>query len=353
LLDWLAQAHAHSANLKPDRLRKLLERYGCGADKIARRGHELEDFLLSDWFRMNVFRLNEDSCGAGILHRMHFYQQGALRAFSAWYPENKLDHPVPDDLIHVSCTGYVSPSAAQVVMSARGQSFRTRVTHAYHMGCYAALPALRMANGFLACGSNAVDIAHTEFCSLHFNPGDLEPEQLVVQTLFADGMIQYRASRHEPREGFELLSLHEEILPDSTEDMKWVISDYGMKMGLSREVPARIASRLQGFMNILLEKAKHFAGDTIPPITFHAVHPGGPRIIDGVRDALGLPESHVTHSRKVLLHHGNMSSATLPHIWKEILADPEVPDGSWIPTLAFGPGLTLTGAVLRKRGDRR
>jgi predicted naringenin-chalcone synthase len=82
------------------------------------------------------------------------------------------------------------------------------------------------------------------------------------------------------------------------------------------------------------------------------VHPGGPRIIDGVRDALKLEESSVEISRRVLRDQGNMSSATLPHIWKEILQDESVPNGAWIPSIAFGPGLTLTGAVFRKRSGR-
>jgi predicted naringenin-chalcone synthase len=43
-----------------------------------------------------------------------------------------------------------------------------------------------------------------------------------------------------------------------------------------------------------------------------------------------------------------MSSATLPHIWQEILRSPEVCHGDLIVSLAFGPGLTLSGAVLRK-----
>ena len=43
-----------------------------------------------------------------------------------------------------------------------------------------------------------------------------------------------------------------------------------------------------------------------------------------------------------------MSSATLPHIWEAMLADPEVEPGSLVVSLAFGPGLTVTGNILRK-----
>jgi predicted naringenin-chalcone synthase len=51
----------------------------------------------------------------------------------------------------------------------------------------------------------------------------------------------------------------------------------------------------------------------------------------------------------VLFDHGNMSSATLPHIWQRLIDDPAVPRGTPIPSLAFGPGLTMCGALLEKR----
>jgi len=65
----------------------------------------------------------------------------------------------PDELMHVRCTRYVSPNGAQKVFARRG--WQTRVTNAYHMGCYAALPALRIASGFVATGAERVDIARS------------------------------------------------------------------------------------------------------------------------------------------------------------------------------------------------
>ena len=59
------------------------------------------------------------------------------------------------------------------------------------MGCYAALSAVRIAAGFVPNASRRVDIVHTELCSLHLDPADRRLEQLIVQSLFADGMIRY------------------------------------------------------------------------------------------------------------------------------------------------------------------
>jgi predicted naringenin-chalcone synthase len=61
-------------------------------------------------------------------------------------------------------------------------------------------------------------------------------EQLVVQTLFADGFIAYgvgdEASWDRRSPALELLSQDEQLVPDSTDAMSWTCSDWGMQMGL-------------------------------------------------------------------------------------------------------------------------
>jgi predicted naringenin-chalcone synthase len=82
--------------------------------------------------------------------------------------------------------------------------------------------------------------------------------------------------------------------------------------------------------------------------TVFAVHPGGPRILDSVQKLLELEDRQLALSRNVLFERGNMSSATLPHIWMAALSDPDVRPGSLVASLAFGPGLTIAGALFRK-----
>ena len=74
----------------------------------------------------------------------------------------------------------------------------------------------------------------------------------------------------------------------------------------------------------------------------------GVRDIDKVAEILELRPGQVAASRAVLKACGNMSSATLPHVWAAMLADAAIPSGALVTSLAFGPGLTVYGAVLRK-----
>lgn len=175
----------------------------------------------------------------------------------------------------------------------------------------------------------------------------------MVQSLFADGYARYEVSR-DPEAGvaaFRIAALREEIVPGTEDRMGWDVGSNGFRMTLSREVPREIASALPAF----LERMKSDAfGSDAPALAgcVFAVHPGGPRIIDGVQELFGLTEAQVRASREVLKRYGNMSSATLPHVWDEILRDMAVPGGTPIVSLAFGPGLTIAGAVFLKKSGR-
>jgi predicted naringenin-chalcone synthase len=148
------------------------------------------------------------------------------------------------------------------------------------------------------------------------------------------------------KRGLRVLAVAERIVPESADAMTWKVSEHGMAMSLARDVPQKIAQVLRAFVSDLLAQT----GRTIAALrnVAVAVHPGGPKIIDGVRDTLELWDEQVAISREVLHDHGNMSSATLPHIWQRMIEDERVPAGTLIPSLAFGPGLTVCGALLEK-----
>jgi predicted naringenin-chalcone synthase len=363
-LDWLARAHACSeaavAELDPDeraafaaKIARLLDRVACGPDRIAMRASVLPDFTTCERDGSQPHLLYDDPRasepgrhphGRSVSTRMQLYAT-AVDTYLAH--EYGAEREPPDDLIHVTCTGYVSPSGPQNLVAARGWGARTRVTHAYHMGCYAALPALRIAAGFVASGSARADVVHTELCSLHLDPADHCLEQLVVQSLFADGLIRYSVVDDERGSGLRPLAACEVVLPDSGYAMQWVPSEWGMHMTLARDVPDRIAGALRGVVTEMYRRA----GLTLEAMkdSVFAVHPGGPKIIDSVREVLELSNAQVATSRDVLRDHGNMSSATLPHVWMRMLSDPRIARGTLIASLAFGPGLTVCAALLEKQ----
>ena len=365
-LNWLGEAHTQAESLSAaregvsfhkdafrEKIQDLLRRYGCREDKISARASQNEDFTHTNWSEMKVFRLDETPQGRGATVRSRFFESATAPVFERLFA----DRPEPPgDIIHVTCTGYSSPSVAQNFVSQQGWGSMCRVTHAYHMGCYAAFPALRLASslvqappGLRSRGQPRVDIVHTELCTLHLNPLVHTPEQLVVQSLFADGFIVYSLleADHEPDgSSYELLALDEIVIPDSSESMSWVCSDWGMQMTLARDVPEKLVGSIRPFVDELFVRAR--LSEQERNEASYAIHPGGPKIVSGVQKLLGLGGKQVAHSRAVLFDSGNMSSATLPHVWERMLSDDCLPTGQAVLSLAFGPGLTLCGAVMRK-----
>lgn len=359
-LEWLVQAHAAShakeknlSNGHPDvarfrkEIREKLWHVGCKPDAIQRRGHVLPDFHHCDWKTMQVYCLEESPAGSNLARRTDLFESHVDQIFERFYPENSLP---PDDLIHVTCTGYVSPSGAQKIVSERGWGEKTTVTHAYHMGCYGSIPAMRMALGFLASKGGRTDIVHTEICSLHANPSLHGLDQLVTQSLFADGFIKYSADNHAEGPHIRVLALQEEIIPDSLKSMTWKAMNWGIQMSLIKEVPVQIVRALDGSLHRLCKKANRFPEKILSEALF-AVHPGGPKILQYVKKLLQLKDSQLAHSYSILNSYGNMSSATLPHIWKAILEDDKIPPKTPIISFAFGPGLTICSAVMEKCSD--
>ena len=127
--------------------------------------------------------------------------------------------------------------------------------------------------------------------------------------------------------------------------MAWNVTSHGMQMTLARNVPDFIQLAVKDFVNELSDGEIEKSSSQI----YFAIHPGGPKIIDSIQAVLELSEEQVAHSKAILRTHGNISSATLPHIWARMLNDSSIPDNTLIVSLAFGPGLTVAGALLRKR----
>jgi len=350
LQQWLIEAHVRAGGVRPEAMKILFARYSASADKIAYRSHELADFTHRRWNKMTLF----GPAGSDLAQKTNFFDDAVSSVFERFYPA---DSAAPDGMVHVTCTGYSAPSGAQRLVSLRGWGQETPVLHAYHMGCYAAHPAIQIAAGQLAVSKKknmSIDVVHTELCSLHLNPANHDPSQLIIQSLFADGFIKYRLSEvgaestgKGPSDYLEILAVRDEIVPDSKQAMRWVTGPLHFTMELSKEVPTLFASALPRFVDRLFQEAAiDLAAEKSK--TVFAIHPGGPRIIQLAQDILDLEPNQVAWSRHILRDHGNMSSATLPHIWQSILQDQNVPDGTLVASIGAGPGLTLSGILFRK-----
>ena len=81
----------------------------------------------------------------------------------------------------------------------------------------------------------------------------------------------------------------------------------------------------------------------IGDIQHWAIHPGGPKILTAAAESLALTPAALSPSLTVLKQHGNMSSATLLFLLREIAHTPI--EGTCV-AIGFGPGLMAEALLL-------
>jgi alkylresorcinol/alkylpyrone synthase len=294
--------------------------------------------------------LREDVSGWSTAERMRRFASDAIplakEAVTACLASADLPSEQVSQLTTVSCTGYGNPGIDVHLAGALGMSPGLRRLTLGHMGCYAAIPGLATAAEHVAVHRRPAVLVCTELTSLHLQPPPHESEQAVAHALFADACAAVvLAAPDDPRPGLDLLGI--ESLTDTTaaDDMTWDITDQGFRMTLSPRVPDAVGRHLPTLLQRLLGPHRLRVADVV----HWAVHPGGPRVIDSAQQAMGLADSQVAHSRSVLARYGNCSSPTV----LLTLAQTTPADGEHVVALAFGPGLTVTGALLRASGPQR
>jgi alkylresorcinol/alkylpyrone synthase len=244
------------------------------------------------------------------------------------------------DLLAVSCTGYSGPGLDVHLVDDLGLGDRVQRLAVGHMGCYAALPALRTAAALSAASGRRALVACVELCSLHLQQVRTR-EDAVYQALFGDGAAAALVGGG--GDGPAIVGSATTTVPGSEERMGWLVEDEGFRMWLSPRVPALVERGLGRLVEDLLGPHGLAAAD----VAHWAVHPGGPEIIDRVQRRLGLSDAQMARSREVLADGGNRSSATILFILEQLLASGEAEPGQWIVALAFGTGLTLEALLLR------
>ncbi|WP_432994944.1 type III polyketide synthase [Dactylosporangium sp. CA-233914] len=239
-----------------------------------------------------------------------------------------------------SCTGYATPGLDILLARDLGMAPDTQRLFIGHMGCYAALPGLGAVADYVAARRRPAVLLCLELTSLHVQPPSEDPQQIVAHALFSDAaaavVLVPGAAGHD-------VSDVAAVTDTATADhMTWDVTDLGFRMGLSPKVPDVLSIYVADLVDRLLTPR----GLAVADVDGWAVHPGGPRILDVVRDQLALPESALAESRGTLAAHGNCSSPTVLLILDALRRRAAGPPRTMV-ALAFGPGLTLYGVLLQ------
>jgi predicted naringenin-chalcone synthase len=246
-------------------------------------------------------------------------------------------------IVMASSTGYYGPTPDYFLAKRFGLKPTIRRTHIGHMGCFAAFNVIKTAMDSVVARPDEYTIGLcAEFSSLHFRP---EPtrEQAIVHNLFGDAVGAFTMAMREPGHGPQILATHTHQSFDTSDMMTLSVLDDGVRMTLSPYVPFVIASLIEQFIADLCASA-----DVDPAEIKHwAIHPGGPKIVDLIADKMGISERQLEATWHVLREYGNCASATVLVVLEHLVRNDRPQPGEIGVMLAFGPGLTLEGALLR------
>lgn len=261
-------------------------------------------------------------------------------------------------VVTVSCTGFYAPGPDYMLVRDLGLGPAVQRYHLGFMGCYASMPALRTAAQFCEADPDAVVlVVSVELCTLHLRSSN-DPDTIVASSLFADGAGAGIVTARPLESGERALALDRfetRITPVGEGDMAWKIGDHGFEMVLSNAIPAIIDDHITGALEPLFapdgDLAEALATDAAGERVAHwAIHPGGRSILDKVESRLQLSEEQLVPARSTLRDYGNMSSATVLFVMRNILDQASSVDGDRVAAMAFGPGLTVESALMTVKG---
>jgi alpha-pyrone synthase len=237
-------------------------------------------------------------------------------------------------LIIASCTGFGAPGLDFQLIEHLGLAPTVERTIVGFMGCYAAIPALKLARHIVRSDEHArVLVVALELCTLHLQESD-KLDELLSFLIFADGCSAALVTS-EPH-GIEINNFASAILPATSDHITWQIGMLGFDMHLSGQVPSAILHHLPGQLPSLL------AGTDRQNVTLWAIHPGGRTVLDAVEHGLGLPPDALSYSRNILRDYGNMSSATVLFVLRRMLNQGAIGQGC---AMAFGPGIAAEAMI--------
>ncbi|XP_034905686.1 type III polyketide synthase A [Populus alba] len=219
----------------------------------------------------------------------------------------------------------------------------------YFLGCYGGVTGLRVAKDIAENNPGSrVLLTTSETTILGFRPpSKARPYDLVGAALFGDGaaavIIGANPVTGKESPFMELNYSVQQFLPGTQNVIDGRLSEEGINFKLGRELPQKIEDNIEEFCNKLVAKA----GLTDFNELFWAVHPGGPAILNRLESKLKLNEEKLECSRRALMDYGNVSSNTIVYVLEYMRDELKRGGGEWGLALAFGPGITFEGILLR------
>jgi alkylresorcinol/alkylpyrone synthase len=250
-----------------------------------------------------------------------------------------------DGLIFVSVTGVATPSIDARLINRLGLRSDLKRLPIFGLGCVAGAAGISRAADLLRGEPRGVvALLSVELCSLTVQFQDLSIPNLVASGLFGDGAACAIVVGGEREAGGpQIVATRSVFYPDSERVMGWDISESGFQIVLSAGVPDVVRNFLRADVDRFL--AEH--GLARRDIASWVCHPGGPKVLDAMAEAMQIAPAALALTWKSLREVGNLSSSSVLLVLQETMASARPVAGSWGLMLAMGPGFCSELVLLR------
>jgi alkylresorcinol/alkylpyrone synthase len=254
----------------------------------------------------------------------------------------------PTDVDHIfftSVTGIATPSIDARLVNRLGMRAHTKRTPIFGLGCVAGAAGVARAADYLRAYPNEVAVLlSVELCSLTLQRRDLSVRNIIASSLFGDGAAAVvLAGTARSERGPAVVATRSVFYPGTEAVMGWDVTGDGFRIVLSAEVPDVVRRFVRRDVDAFL--AAH--GLSRRDIATWVCHPGGPKVLRALQDALEVPESALAVTWDSLRRVGNLSSASVLMVLGETIADHAPPAGAFGLMLAMGPGFCSELVLLR------
>nr|APD72130.1 type III polyketide synthase 2 [Streptomyces sp.] len=255
-----------------------------------------------------------------------------------------------DLLMFTSVTGIAAPSVDARLAGLLGLRPDVRRVPVFGLGCVAGAAGIaRLHDYLLGRPDDVAVLLSVELCSLTFQRDDSSPANLIGTALFGDGAgaVVACGTRRGPAgaraAGPVVVDTRSHLYPGTERALGWDITGSGFRLVLDASVPDVVRKNLPAEVDGFL--ADH--GLTRRDITAWVCHPGGPKVLEAVEEALALPAGALDLTWRSLAAVGNLSSSSVLHVLRDTLAERPPPPGSAGLLLAMGPGFCTELVLLR------
>lgn len=284
------------------------------------------------------------------------YIRSSLISLAIEASESILSSMNRKDITHIiwgSMTGCIyAPCMSSTLKSLLGLSPYVKDTNIENMGCLTGYSVLSLAASIARDDPNNMiltivgDIRSSlgNLFTPHSDNQPIDKSNVIVGALFRDSCgaaIISGKSYNDRTPLYEIINTQCYTIPDTFDSVKYTEKNDGyVHLNISKDLPMLVSNQIKEFTLRLIQDYTQINQCDI------CLHTGGPRVINGVRDALDVSNDQLEATWHIMKKYGNLSGSSNIVVLDHHTRIPNTKD--WIICLSMGPGISMMGLLLKK-----